>query len=52
MLKEQSYIKAKELLAKASSEKGFLASANDITNYKRIWARDGVICGLARSSSV
>ncbi|PTX62265.1 alkaline and neutral invertase-like protein [Kordia periserrulae] len=42
-----SYIKAKELLFKARSEKGFLASAENITNYKRIWARDGVICGLS-----
>ncbi len=42
-----NYIKAKELLQKASTSQGFLASANDITNYKRVWARDGVICGLA-----
>lgn len=47
MSNEESYIKAKELLVKASSVNGFLASANDITNYKRVWARDGVICGLA-----
>lgn len=47
MKAEQSYIKATELLAKARSDKGFLASASDITNYKRVWARDGVICGLA-----
>ncbi|MGH1386946.1 glycoside hydrolase 100 family protein [Kordia sp.] len=43
----QSYIQAKKLLFKASSEKGFLASAENITNYKRVWARDGVICGLS-----
>ncbi len=42
-----NYKKAKELLFKSSSEQGFLASAEHITNYKRIWARDGVICGLA-----
>lgn len=47
MIREQSYKKAIELLAKARSDKGFLASASDITNYKRVWARDGVICGLA-----
>jgi GH15 family glucan-1,4-alpha-glucosidase len=47
MATEQSYIKAKELLVKASSSNGFLASANNITNYKRVWSRDGVICGLA-----
>ena len=42
-----SYSKAIELLQKCSSEQGFLASAQDISNYKRVWARDGVICGLA-----
>lgn len=47
MGKDESYLKAKDLLFKASSNDGFLASANDITNYKRVWARDGVICGLA-----
>jgi len=35
------------LLTAARSDKGFLASATDVTNYKRIWARDGMICGLA-----
>lgn len=34
-------------MVQASSPHGFLASANEITNYKRVWARDGVICGLA-----
>ncbi|MDP5045035.1 MAG: fructofuranosidase/invertase [Leeuwenhoekiella sp.] len=41
------YNKAKELLHKVASPQGFLASANDISNYRRVWARDGVICGLA-----
>ena len=36
-----------ELLKKVATPQGFLASANDIANYKRVWARDGVICGLA-----
>lgn len=44
---QDTYTKAVELLHKASSENGFLASVNEIANYKRIWARDGVICGLA-----
>lgn len=35
------------LLAVARTDRGFLASASDVDNYKRIWARDGVICGLA-----
>lgn len=35
------------MLHAASSKNGFLASAEAISNYKRVWARDGVICGLA-----
>ena len=46
-----NYTKALELLQKASSSEGFLASAQDISNYKRVWARDGVICGLAALAS-
>ena len=46
-----NYIKALELLQKVSSKEGFLASANDISNYQRVWARDGVICGLAALAS-
>lgn len=45
------YLKAIELLQKVSSSEGFLASANNISNYKRVWARDGVICGLAALAS-
>jgi len=41
------YQQAKSLLRKAQSPNGFLAAVNDVANYKRIWARDGVICGLA-----
>ncbi|MFD0860995.1 amylo-alpha-1,6-glucosidase [Sungkyunkwania multivorans] len=43
----EAYKRAIALLEKVTTDKGFLASANDITNYRRIWARDGVICGLA-----
>ncbi|OAZ02900.1 hypothetical protein [Flavobacterium succinicans] len=46
-----SYSKAIELLKRCSSKQGFLASAQDISNYKRVWARDGVICGLAALAS-
>lgn len=42
-----AYEKSIELLLKCSSTEGFLASAQNISNYKRVWARDGVICGLA-----
>ena len=50
-LENDCYIKAVELLKKSSSENGFLASAVDVANYKRVWARDGVICGLAALAS-
>lgn len=46
-----SYTKAIELLHSCSSSDGFLASAENTSNYKRVWARDGVICGLAALAS-
>ena len=45
------YNKAVELLHNVASPNGFLASFEDTTNYKRVWARDGVICGLAALAS-
>jgi GH15 family glucan-1,4-alpha-glucosidase len=45
------YKKAIELLLQASSKEGFLASSQNISNYQRVWARDGVICGLAALAS-
>ncbi|TRX42389.1 glycoside hydrolase 100 family protein [Flavobacterium restrictum] len=45
------YNKALELLKTVSSSQGFFASAQNISNYKRVWARDGVICGLAALAS-
>ncbi len=50
-MKDIDYIKAIELLRKCSSSEGFLASAQNISNYKRVWSRDGVICGLAALAS-
>lgn len=50
-MNDLNYRKAIELLQRASSTEGFLASAQDISNYKRVWARDGVICGLAALAS-
>lgn len=50
-MKKISYIKAIELLQRCSSSDGFLASAENTSNYKRVWARDGVICGLAALAS-
>jgi GH15 family glucan-1,4-alpha-glucosidase len=50
-MQDVNYIKAIELLQQVSSSEGFLASAQNISNYKRVWARDGVICGLAALAS-
>lgn len=46
-----SYHKAIDLLHQVSSKNGFLASAENTSNYQRVWARDGVICGLAALAS-
>ena len=50
-MENTSYTKAIELLHSCSSSDGFLASAENTSNYKRVWARDGVICGLAALAS-
>ena len=50
-MSSNAYIESINLLKKASSPEGFLASALDSSNYKRVWARDGVICGLAALAS-
>ncbi|MEA1929876.1 MAG: glycoside hydrolase 100 family protein [Patescibacteria group bacterium] len=44
---EKAYEASLDLLHSLSTPKGFLASNNEAANYKRIWARDGVITGLA-----
>lgn len=46
-----SYHKAIDLLHQVSTKNGFLASAENTSNYQRVWARDGVICGLAALAS-
>ncbi|MFN3969234.1 glycoside hydrolase 100 family protein [Flavobacterium sp.] len=46
-----AYHKAINLLRDVATPNGFLASAENTTNYKRVWARDGVICGLAALAS-
>jgi glycogen debranching enzyme len=43
----QGYRKAMQLVYDCSRKEGFLASPTDSDNYRRIWARDGVIVGLA-----
>lgn len=46
-----AYHKAIDLLHQVATPHGFLASAESTSNYKRVWARDGVICGLAALAS-
>ena len=43
----EGYSKALELLQRSCTPDGFLASTTDSANYRRIWARDGVILSLA-----
>lgn len=47
MDQEEAYKKSIELLNELSSEHGFLASKKNVSNYKRIWTRDGIVLGLA-----
>lgn len=42
-----AYQNSIKLMERAASAQGIFASSSNITNYKRIWARDSVICGLA-----
>ncbi|WP_194775776.1 amylo-alpha-1,6-glucosidase [Pararhodonellum marinum] len=42
---------ALSMMRKASHPRGFLASSQTHDNYKRVWARDGIITGLAALSS-
>lgn len=45
--RQKGYDEAVELLSRCRRREGFLASPTDKANYRRIWARDGVIIGLA-----
>ena len=42
-----AYQKSIELLRKAITPFGFVASVEDITNYRRVWTRDAVIHSIA-----
>ncbi|MEO1262240.1 MAG: glycoside hydrolase 100 family protein [Bacteroidota bacterium] len=46
-LKEIALNKAVALLEDAVSEHGILASTIEADNYKRVWARDGIVAGVA-----
>jgi hypothetical protein len=43
----EGYQQACQLLSRCMTADGFLASPTNQANYRRIWARDGVILGLA-----
>ena len=43
----EAYARALDLLRCAAGPAGFLASPHPHANYQRVWARDGVVCGLA-----
>lgn len=47
----EAYQQALELLQRCLTPAGFVASAVDTDNYARVWARDGVISGLAALAS-
>ena len=42
---------ALDLLRRSLTPAGFVASPHDAANYRRVWARDGVVCGLAGLAS-
>lgn len=44
---DQQYSRAVALLGELKTPHGFLASTLDQDNYKRIWARDSMVCGIA-----
>lgn len=44
---DDPYEQAMALLHDVATPHGFLASPTDVANYRRVWARDGVVCGLA-----
>jgi len=44
---EEIYNKAIALIRKSTTKKGILASPDEQDNYKRVWARDSIISGIA-----
>jgi sugar/nucleoside kinase (ribokinase family) len=44
---ESGYRAALALLRSSLTSSGFVASPEPRANYRRVWARDGIICGLA-----
>ena len=47
----EGYTRSLEILRLCLTPAGFVASPTDVDNYARVWARDGVITGLAALAS-
>jgi Alkaline and neutral invertase len=47
----ESYTRSLEIIRLCLTPAGFVASPSDVDNYARVWARDGVITGLAALAS-
>jgi len=47
----EGYERSVALLRRAATPHGFVASVQNVTNYQRVWTRDGVITGLAALGS-
>lgn len=45
--RDEAYEKSIELLHSLGTKDGFLASKENVENYERVWARDGVVAGIA-----
>ncbi len=44
---DSAYAKSIAVLSRATTDYGILASTSQVANYQRVFARDGIICGLA-----
>lgn len=50
-VRDEAYNESVSLLKKLVTDRGFVASSEEVSNYRRIWARDGTIEGLAALAS-
>ncbi len=44
---QEAYERSVSLLEKLQTERGFVASLENVANYRRVWSRDGTVAGLA-----
>ncbi len=47
LIRDEAYARSLDLLKTLSTDAGFLASNEHVENYERVWARDGIIAGIA-----